>query len=61
MKNKSNVWLKRNERIANEMEKFAKNFRCKKCSEDYCNHMLNVRGRKFKERIDAEFSLLVNC
>jgi len=51
-------WLERNERLAKEMEAFANKFRCKKCGEYYCEHMLRVRGRIFKDRIDRELSFL---
>lgn len=47
-------------KLANEMEEYAKNYRCKKCSEEYCNHMLDARAKKFKARIDGSVSQLID-
>lgn len=41
------------EKLAEELEEYAKNYKCKKCNRFYCSHMLKARGRKFKDKIDS--------
>lgn len=38
--------------LVEELEDYAKNYKCKKCSRFYCSHMLKARASKYKERIN---------
>jgi hypothetical protein len=58
MKLNETEWIKKNDKLSEEMENFAKNFKCSKCNEFYCEHMLHSRARKFKDKIDKELDNL---
>lgn len=56
---KITVWRENGEKIAEEMEEYARNYRCNKCNRFYCNHMLRVRAAKFRRKIDKSMSELI--
>lgn len=56
-KNKS--WGQEADELGNEMEEYAKNYKCKKCSEFYCSHMLKAMASKFKKRSDEHIGKLI--
>ncbi len=39
--------------LAQKMRDYADEHVCRKCSEDYCEHMLSARERKFKKEIEC--------
>jgi hypothetical protein len=49
-------WEKSAWALANEMDEYAENYKCKKCSGNYCEHMLHARGRKFGKRVNTQIS-----
>ena len=60
MEQKSKTWQDNADILTEEMEEYAKNYKCKKCDEYYCSHMLKARAQKFKQRMDDEFSEIIS-
>ena len=52
-------WEKKNDKLVREMEEYAKNYECRKCNDDYCDHMLRARTRKFGKRVERQIDGLI--
>jgi len=62
MKNKNHSlkkWRRKSHDLGQEMEEYARNYKCKKCSTFYCSHMLKARAQKFKKKIDISISDMI--
>lgn len=59
MKHNEKTWREEAEELGDEMEEYAKNYKCKKCNEFYCSHMLKARTQKFKKRCDRQMGKLI--
>lgn len=59
MNQKIKKWREEANMLGDEMEGYAKNYRCEKCDEFYCSHMLKARTQKFKKRCDKEMGKLL--
>jgi len=53
------IWERRNDKLVKEMEEYAKNYECRKCNEDYCDHMLRARTRKFGKKVERQIDELM--
>jgi len=47
------LWRQNARMLAEKLEEYARNYKCNKCSEYYCRHMLAARAKKFKKEIDS--------
>lgn len=56
------VWPHRNEKLVKEMKEFTKKFECDKCPNNnpgiWCEHLLQARARKFRNRIVNQINSL---
>lgn len=43
-------------KLATEMDEYAENYKCDKCSGRHCEHMLNSRTRKFGRRVEMQMA-----
>ena len=58
---KKKTWHEEAKELGNEMEEYAKKYKCKKCNEYYCSHMLKAMGSKFKKRCDNQMNKLADA
>lgn len=52
-------WEEKDNKLCKDMEEFAEKFKCNKCSNNYCRHMLSARGRKFGNKVDNQMENLL--
>ena len=59
MNQKLKEWRNETDKLSVEMDEWIKNYKCKKCSEYYCSHMIKASAKKFKKKCDEEMSKLL--
>lgn len=59
MKTKIIEWDRKSDELVNELEDYAYSYKCKKCDELYCDHMLDARRKKFGKKIKENFMELI--